>query len=256
MGVQALPPAFLAAALLLCADPVSSAAGPDRAARQPSPLASAIAEQAPHAPSFDVVAATPLPAGHDVGSHYGWRISTRTHTRTFHAGTDFLAPRGTPVFAVAGGVVEMVAENTSHTRLGGYGNAVVIRHEEQGVWSFYAHLRSVRVRPGQQIRPGQRLGQVGNTTNGRFPGMVSHLHLEVRRAAPDGSSPFPGPYRRYNLDPEDFLSALGVSFDHDATDGCVHTDGVDDATAPALVVREHHDAPITVASVDGATGRF
>lgn len=256
MGVQALPPAFLAAALLLCADPVSSAAGPE-GARAPSALASAIAEQAPDAPSLEVVAATPLPAGHGPGSHFGWRISTRTHVRTFHAGTDFLAPRGTPVFAIAGGVVEQVAHNTRQTHMGGYGNAVVIRHEEQGVWSFYAHMRSVRVEPGQVIEPGQLLGEVGNTTNGRFPGMVSHLHLEVRRAAPNGASPFPGPYRRYNVDPETFLSALGVHFDHATTEGdCVHTDGVDDAMAPMLVVREQHDAPVAVASAAMGTGQF
>jgi murein DD-endopeptidase MepM/ murein hydrolase activator NlpD len=257
MGVQALPPAFLAAALLLCADPVSSAAGPD-GARAPGALAHAIAEQTPDAPVLEVVAATPLPAGHGVGSHFGYRISTRTGIRTFHAGTDFLAPRGTPVFAIAGGVVELVAQNTRQTRMGGYGNAVVVRHEDQGVWSFYAHMSSVQVEPGQVIAPGQLLGEVGNTTNGRFPGMVSHLHLEVRRAAPDGGSPFPGPYRRYNVDPESFLSALGVRFDREATEegDCVHADGVDDARAPLLVVRERQDAPVAVASAEMATGRF
>ena len=158
-----------------------------------------------------VVASSPVPAGIGVGSHYGERTSTRTGRRTFHAGTDFLSPRGTPVFAVRHGVVEAVTSESSRTRRwAGYGNAVVIRHGQDGHWSFYAHLDSVDVVPGQVVVPGQKLGAVGNTTNGRFPRMIPHLHLEVRRAASDGSSPFPGGYGRHNVDPERWLAEMGV----------------------------------------------
>ncbi|HJL16165.1 MAG TPA: M23 family metallopeptidase [Sandaracinaceae bacterium LLY-WYZ-13_1] len=197
---------MLTAAVLLCADPLASE--PDGG------LASTL-EQHLEDRSFEVVAASPVPAGARPGSHYGWRTSTRTGRRTFHAGVDFLVDRGTPAYAVREGVVELVTRNTRRSRYAGYGNAVVVRHPGAERWSFYAHLDSVDVEEGQRVAPGERLGTVGNTTNGRFPYMVPHLHFEVRRARRDGSSPFPGRYRRHNLDPEQWLASLGVDFDAD-----------------------------------------
>ena len=225
-------PLYLASALLLCADPMSFAAeeGPT--------LSQALEGEMMSVPYLEVVASSPVPAGIGVGSHYGWRTSTRTGRRTFHAGADFLAERGTPVYAVRGGVVETVAVETRRTRrFAGYGNAIVVRHEDTGEWSFYAHLDGVAVEEGDVVVPGQPLGLVGSTTNGRFPGMVPHLHFEVREATADGESPFPGPYRRYNLDPEEWLADLGVRYHHDeeAEDCVMHGEG--EAPAPVLVVR-------------------
>jgi len=93
-------PLYLASALLLCADPMSFAAeeGPT--------LSQALEGEMMSVPYLEVVASSPVPAGIGVGSHYGWRTSTRTGRRTFHAGADFLAERGTPVYAVRGGVVQ------------------------------------------------------------------------------------------------------------------------------------------------------
>jgi murein DD-endopeptidase MepM/ murein hydrolase activator NlpD len=143
---------------------------------------------------------------------------------------------------VRGGVVEAVADDAHPTRRwNGYGNAVVVRHPRLGVWSFYAHLDSVEVEEGQVVEAGQRLGAVGNSTNRRFPYMVPHLHLEVRRAKANGESPFPGAYREYNLDPEPWLASLGVRYDHE--------DAAEDTAQPVLVVdscehgRDHVHAP-------------
>lgn len=214
-------PLFVTTALLLCADPLHSPeSGSDDIARA--------VEVAASRESMPVVASSPLPAGYAVGSHYGYRTSARTGERTFHAGADFLGPRGTPVYAVRGGIVEAVAREDRPTRRwAGYGNAVVVRHPDLGVWSFYAHLDRVDVMEGQHLEPGQPIGEVGNTNNGRFRHMVPHLHFEVRRARANGDSPFPGSYRRYNLDPEAWLASMGVRFDPD------HSVGGDD---PVLVV--------------------
>lgn len=212
---------FVTTALLLCADPVHQPQG--------ASVADAV-EVATAQGELPVVASSPLPAGYEVGSHYGYRTSTRTGNRTFHAGADFLGPRGTPVYAVRGGVVEIVTSDTRATRrFAGYGNAVVVHHPDLDVWTFYAHLDEVSVESGDTVAPGQPLGVVGNTTNGRFPHMVPHLHFEVRRARSDGSSPFPGAYRQHNVDPERWLASMGVRFDHD------HNVGGDD---PVLVVAE------------------
>lgn len=159
-----------------------------------------------------LASASPLPEGIVPGSTYGWRTSPRTGRRTFHAGLDFLAPRGTEVFAAADGVVERVTRNTTgRTRFGGYGRAVVIRHPSAGVWTFYAHLDSVEVTVGQQLRAGERIGAVGNSTNHRYH-VPCHLHFEVRHARQGGRSPFPGPYRRFNLDPGAWLRSIGVRY--------------------------------------------
>ncbi len=253
-SVTGLPPMFLATVVLLCADPVSggpTAAEPPDAAT--SELASGLEALATE-PAYEVIASSPLPAGHRVGSHYGYRNSRRTGERTFHAGIDFLAERGTPVYAVRGGVVEAVATNTTQTLFAGYGNAVVVHHPDEGRWSFYAHLEDVTVEEGQPVEPGTLLGHVGNTTNGRFPGMGAHLHFEVRVARGDGGSPFPGPYRRHNVDPEDWLAAMGVRLEHDEDEDCaLHGHGELDEAAPVLTVRPAE--PVVVASSD-AIGTF
>lgn len=254
MPVTGVPPMFLTAALLLCVDPVTSehSAAPlasmlqDDLRESGAPLSSVHAGE-----HFEVIASSPLPAGNDIGSRYGFRTSTRTGTRTFHAGVDFLTERGTPVYAVARGVVETVTRNTrGHRRFAGYGNAVVVHHPELGRWTFYAHLESVDVEEGQVLAPGEPIGAVGNTTNGRFRGMVPHLHLEVREARGDGGSPFPGPYRRHNLDPAEWLAELGVRFNLQEEDGddCVHFHGEPDEDAPILTVRDHRSEPMTLAS--------
>jgi len=158
-------------------------------------------------------AVSPLPEGFVPDSSYGHRVSPRTGRRTFHAGADFLAPRGTPVHAVRAGVVERVTNDTTgRTRFRGYGRAIVIHHADVERWSFYAHLDSVDVVVGQVVEAGEPIGTVGNSSNRRFHGMPTHLHLEVRHARPGGRSPFPGPYRRHNQDPVDWLHSMGVRF--------------------------------------------
>jgi hypothetical protein len=62
--------------------------------------------------------------------------------------------------------------------------------------------------------------------------MGPHLHLEVRRARADGRSPFPGSYRHYNVDPERWMAAVGVRFEH--APSAEHVD----PEAPALTSRE------------------
>ena len=86
-----------------------------------------------------------------------------------HAGVDLAAPRGTPIYATADGVV------TAAERESGYGNVVRIRHEF-GFETVYAHQNKIRVRPGQTVSRGVQIGDMGST--GRSTG--SHLHYEVR----------------------------------------------------------------------------
>ena len=58
---------------------------------------------------------------------------------------------------------------------GGYGNLVVIGHR-RGMTTWYAHLSSIRVRPGRFVTAGTRVGSVGATGSATGP----HLHFEMR----------------------------------------------------------------------------
>ena len=86
-----------------------------------------------------------------------------------HKGNDFAAPHGTPIYSTADGVVVHAGW------LSGYGKLVKIQHEF-GIETRYAHMSKIRVKKGQRVSRGQRIGDMGDT--GRVTG--THLHYEVR----------------------------------------------------------------------------
>ncbi|MFN7003097.1 MAG: DUF5930 domain-containing protein [Roseinatronobacter sp.] len=102
-------------------------------------------------------------------SGFGMRRHPLTGRSTMHNGLDWAGPRGTPILASADGVVKQAG------RQGGYGNLVIIEHAF-GIETYYAHLNSIDVRPGQRVSRGQRIGGMGTT--GASTGV--HLHYEVR----------------------------------------------------------------------------
>lgn len=106
------------------------------------------------------------PANYRITSNYGYRH------RRMHRGVDLGYPEGTPVSAAWDGIVR-ISKGTANT--GGYGNLVVIRHDN-GLETYYAHLSRRLVNPGQMVKAGDIIGLGGNT--GRSYG--SHLHFEVR----------------------------------------------------------------------------
>lgn len=104
----------------------------------------------------------PWPCRGTVTSRYGYR------GREFHPAIDIAAPKGTPVYAVAPGVV------TSAGWEGGYGNCVTVDHGG-GLVTRYAHLTRITKKAGEVIAEEEVLGTVGAT--GRATG--NHLHFEV-----------------------------------------------------------------------------
>ncbi|MEM8753787.1 MAG: DUF5930 domain-containing protein [Pseudomonadota bacterium] len=103
-------------------------------------------------------------------SGFGTRRDPFNGRRAIHSGMDFAAPRGTPIYAAGRGVV------TEAGRQRGYGKIIKIRHAF-GYESVYAHLDKIRVKVGETVERGARIGDMGNT--GRSTG--SHLHYEIRR---------------------------------------------------------------------------
>ena len=112
------------------------------------------------------------PASGTVTARFGeWRGGHR------HAGIDIGMLRTLRLRAVSGGVVKRTGYVPGYS---GYGKIVLL--DLPGPYTaLYAHLSNVRVRPGQRVRKGQRLGLAGCT--GSCSG--THLHFEVkRRGAP------------------------------------------------------------------------
>ena len=103
------------------------------------------------------------PIAAPITSHYGERWGR------LHAGTDFGAPIGTPVYAASNGTV-LAAGPAS-----GYGRRVKIGHPG-GITTVYGHISSEAVTVGQSVRPGQLIALSGN--EGRSTG--PHLHFETR----------------------------------------------------------------------------
>lgn len=104
-----------------------------------------------------------------MASGYGYRNDPFTKIRKFHAGMDFSAKTGTPVYAT--GDATVIRANNA---MSGYGNLIILRHGF-GYETYYAHLSKYNVRVGQKVKRGDLIGYVGNTGRSEGP----HLHYEV-----------------------------------------------------------------------------
>lgn len=104
-----------------------------------------------------------------MSSGYGYRTDPVFGTQAFHAGLDFAAAEGTPVYATADGTVQFAG------RAGGYGNKIDISHGFNYV-TRYGHLSQIDVKQGQKVKRGEKIGEVGSTGKSTGP----HLHYEVR----------------------------------------------------------------------------
>lgn len=113
--------------------------------------------------------AFPVRGGYRHTSGFGYRRDPKTGGRRLHKGHDLAGARGTAIVATGDGVVTFAG------RQSGYGKLVKIRHI-RGFETYYAHLNRIRVKPGQRVSRGEKIGDMGNT--GRSTGV--HLHYEVR----------------------------------------------------------------------------
>jgi hypothetical protein len=105
--------------------------------------------------------------------------STAKGTRDPHHGVEFLNKFGTPVYAAGNGIVIFAGldEEAIYSPWNNfYGNLVVIAHENN-LFTLYAHLSTIEIQPGDDVKTGQKIGEVGQS--GVATG--SHLHFEVRR---------------------------------------------------------------------------
>lgn len=122
-----------------------------------------------------------VPTGGEPNSEFGLKTNPLYGSFRLHDGRDYDGECGEPVFAARDGVVRSAKYS------GGYGKTVQIEHGN-GIGTRYAHLSAFSVRPGDRVKAGDAIGEIGNT--GAVTGC--HLHFEVQV---DGQS----------VDPRQFL---------------------------------------------------
>jgi len=103
-----------------------------------------------------------------LASGYGMRFHPLLKLRRMHAGLDFSAQQGTPIYATGNGTV------VKARRLGGLGLAVIIDHG-YGYKTKYGHMSKFAVKQGQKVHRGDLIGYIGNTGLSAAP----HCHYEV-----------------------------------------------------------------------------
>ncbi len=106
-----------------------------------------------------------------IASGFGTRIDPVYKIPKFHAGLDFTASQGTPIYATSDGVVKMSGNSGN-----GYGNHVIINHGF-GYETLYGHMVRIKARQGQSVKRGEVIGYVGSTGKSTGP----HCHYEVHR---------------------------------------------------------------------------
>lgn len=104
----------------------------------------------------------------------------RTAYEKFHPGLDIAAPIGTQQPAFRGGkVTEVVTGKKQTPNTPSYGNYVIITDHEGNKWR-YSHLNRTWLRVGQEIQPGEILGEIGNTGSTYSTSGGTGAHLDVR----------------------------------------------------------------------------
>ncbi|MEP7373610.1 MAG: M23 family metallopeptidase [Chitinophagaceae bacterium] len=126
-----------------------------------------------------------------IASGFGYRIDPVYKTVKMHAGLDFAAPQGTPIYATANGTITV-----SGNKGNGYGNHVVINHG-YGYETLYGHMVKVKLSPGQKVSRGEVIGWVGSTGKSTGP----HCHYEVHK---NGNKIDPVYFFYNDLSPEQF----------------------------------------------------
>jgi murein DD-endopeptidase MepM/ murein hydrolase activator NlpD len=133
-----------------------------------------------------------------IASGFGYRIDPVYKTVKFHAGLDFAAPQGTPIYATADGRV-----TTSGNAGNGFGNHVILSHGF-GYETLYGHMVRVKSRVGQTVKRGEVIGWVGSTGKSTGP----HLHYEVHKY---GKQIDPIYFFYNDLSPEQYQQILKIA---------------------------------------------
>lgn len=111
-----------------------------------------------------------------ITQRFGKTVSSeRLYTSGSHSGMDFRAATGTPVYAVADGIVKGTGDTDRTCYRASFGKWIFIEHDNIGLSSTSGHMSKISVTEGQRVQAGDLIGYAGNT--GRST--ASHLHLTI-----------------------------------------------------------------------------
>ncbi len=155
-----------------------------------------------------------------------------------HLAVDIRIPKGTPVYAVANGVVDKAVEKNT-----GFGRYIVLKHPhsplvgggEDTLYSAYAHLSRLSVVEGVLVKKGDLIGYSGDTGISTTP----HLHFQIDRSS--------APYHPWWPFSSAQASAAGISFFDGINSGLGQSDAIKNTINPMPWVQEFLDhAPSTL----------
>lgn len=110
-----------------------------------------------------------------ITQRFGKTVSSQVlYVSGSHSGVDFRAATGTPVYAVADGIVKGVGDTDLTCPRASFGKWVFIEHEI-GLSTTYGHLSKWVVKEGQKVKKGDLVAYSGNTGHSTAP----HLHITV-----------------------------------------------------------------------------
>lgn len=119
--------------------------------------------------AFKTPFSMPLKTSFRYTSDFGYRSDPFGRGKRRHEGQDLAGAYGSPIYTTADGVVTHAGWES------GYGRLVTVRHK-YGFETRYGHMSQIRVKVGQKVSRGDRIGDMGNS--GRSTG--THLHYEIR----------------------------------------------------------------------------
>jgi murein DD-endopeptidase MepM/ murein hydrolase activator NlpD len=157
-----------------------------------------------------------------------------------HPAVDIKVPDGTPVYAIANGIVIQVAEQTT-----GFGNHIVIKHEnvpsltdpnaKTTIYSSYNHLSEVDIAEGDAVTKGQFIGKSGHSGTATTP----HVHFQIDNDQAPWHPYWPFTYQE--------ATAAGLTF-FDAVSAGLNADKAKAATInPMMYVQKYLDGSGTSA---------
>ena len=150
---------------------------------------------------------------HPMGEDNGvWRVSSGYGSRwgTFHAGLDFAAPLGTPIYAVADATVVQGKDRAAGS-VSGFGNWVWLDAQDTlGKDFIYGHMRhhDIYVKRGDKVKAGDLIARVGSEGGSTGP----HLHFEVWGfpGRTGGKHEDPAPWLKKNINAGEELTVAQI----------------------------------------------
>jgi hypothetical protein len=154
-----------------------------------------------------------------------------------HLAIDIRVPKGTPIYAVANGIIETAVEQNT-----GFGKYIVIRHPDvplpEGgrgtLYSGYAHLSSLTKKSGEFVRKGELIAYSGDTGTSTTP----HLHFQIDR----DNAPW-HPWWPFNAGE---AAAAGVSFFEGINIGLGKAAAIEKTINPLVWVQQNLSAVVPI----------